>query len=100
VKERVITLQLRPRQALLLNMMYTLAGAIMNHEPELAATLLRSCRDFAAFVRSHGPVEVQDLTDKISHIRNAFTTQELKESGIANFVTDPGTGDLVRERTE
>jgi DNA-binding winged helix-turn-helix (wHTH) protein len=98
--ERMITIQLRPRQAMLLNMMFTLAGACMNGEQLLALRMKRSCVNFADFIRSEDSGEVQALTNKISNIRRAFTDEDLEQSGIANHLTDPDTGGLVRERRE
>ena len=100
VIERMLTLQLRPRQSMLLNMMYSLAGACMNGEQMNRLVLQRSCIAFADFIRSGDAGEVQALTNKISNIRHAFTDEELEESGIANHLTDPVTGGLVRERRE
>ena len=96
--EQIIALQLKPRQAILLNMMWGLSSAIMCGDRASADRILTSLHNFTRHYRLEASDEVREITQKISNIRNAFTDEQLRDLNITNYKLDLATGDWSKER--
>ncbi len=96
--EQVITLQLKPRQAILVNMMWSLSYAVLCGEKPAAELIMKSLDKYLARYRTEFPGEAREITQKISNIRNAFTDEQLREMNITNYRLDLATGGWSKER--
>jgi allophanate hydrolase subunit 1 len=96
--EQVITLQLRPRQAVLVNMVYGLSAAILCGDEPMATRITESLHNYMLRFRREAPEEVREITQKISNLRIAFTDEQLRAMNITNYRLDLATGDWLKER--
>lgn len=97
-EEQVIVLKLRPRQAILVNMMWGLSSAILCGDSAVAELIVTSLHGFTCRYRLEAPEEAREINGKISNIRNAFTDEQLRALGITNYRIDLATGKHTKER--
>jgi hypothetical protein len=96
--EQVITLQMKPRQAILLNMMWGLSAAVLCGDSAAARRIADSLHAYTLRYRREFPGEAQEITLKVSNIRNAFSDDQLRAMNITNYKLDTATGEWSKER--